>query len=106
VVPTWFSTDPQVRSLASASLLVVALQQPLAGIVFVLDGVLLGASDNRYLAGSQLAALAAFLPCALLVVHAADTSVVQLWWALTVFMVVRAAAFAWRIRGQGWLETA
>lgn len=104
VVPTLFGEDPTVHAMVAAALVVVALQQPLAGVVFVLDGVLLGAGDARYLAWSQLAALVAFAPAAWWVLGA-DGTVTDLWWALTVFMAVRAGAFAWRVRGDAWLVT-
>ena len=51
-LPSLFSGDPWVRSLIAASLVVAALQQPLASPVFVLDGVLIGAGDGRWLAGA------------------------------------------------------
>jgi Na+-driven multidrug efflux pump len=31
--------------------------------------------------------------------------VTALWWALTVFMLARAGAFLWRVRGNDWLVT-
>jgi putative MATE family efflux protein len=103
-LPTLFGDDPAVQAMISAALVVVALQQPLAGVVFVLDGVLLGAGDATYLAWAQLAALVAFAP-AVWVVWRADGSVTDLWMALTVFMLVRAGAFLARIRGTAWLVT-
>ena len=39
-------------------LLVAAAGQPIAGVVFVLDGVLIGAGDGTYLAWAGLAVLA------------------------------------------------
>ncbi len=41
-------------------LLIVVAQQPAAGVVFVLDGVLIGAGDQDYLALAGLATLAVF----------------------------------------------
>ena len=58
--------------------------------MFVLDGVLIGAGDGRWLAGAGLVMLVAFLPAAWLVLDR-DLGVVGLWWALTWFMVVRGA---------------
>ncbi len=101
-LPGWFGDDPAVAAMVSSALVVVALQQPLAGVVFVLDGVLLGAGDARYLVKAQLLALAGFAPAALLVLAVGGT-VTQLWLALVVFMACRAAAFLWRVRGSDWL---
>ena len=104
LVPALFGDDPLVQSMVAAALVVVALQQPLAGVVFVLDGVLLGAGDATYLAWAQVAALAAFVPAAWWVLEV-DGSVTDIWWALTVFMLVRAGAFTARVRGGAWLVT-
>jgi len=93
-----------VRGLIASSLVVVALMQPLASPVFVLDGVLIGAGDGRWLAGAGLVMLAAFVPAAWLVL-AQDLGVVALWWAITWFMVVRGALLAWRSRTDHWLRT-
>lgn len=103
-LPALFSDDPHVRMLTTSALLVVAINQPLAGYVFVLDGVLIGAGDARFLAAAQALALLAFIPLALWVANH-DGGVVALWWALTVFMVVRAIAFGRRIAGERWLVT-
>jgi putative MATE family efflux protein len=65
-----FSPEPEVQSALVAVLVVVALTQPLAGWVFVLDGVLIGAGDGRYLAVAGLWTLVAFLPLAGLVLVA------------------------------------
>ena len=62
-----FTSDPDVLDLLVPVLLVAALAQPLAGIVFVLDGVLIGAGDAVYLAWAQLATLLLFAPAAWLV---------------------------------------
>lgn len=103
-VPGLFGDDPAVHAMVASALLVVAAQQPLAGVVFVLDGVLLGAGDATYLAWAQTAAFVAFLPAAAWVLHV-HGDVTALWLALTVFMLVRAATFVGRIRGRAWLVT-
>jgi putative MATE family efflux protein len=103
-LPSVFSHDAVVRGLIASSLVIVAIMQPLAGPVFVLDGVLIGAGDGRWLAGAGLVMLVAFVPAAYLVL-ARDLGVVGLWWALTWFMVVRGLLLAWRSRGDAWLRT-
>jgi Na+-driven multidrug efflux pump len=102
--PGLFGDDPIVQAMVASALVVVALQQPLAGVVFVLDGVLLGAGDARFLVWAQALALAAFAPAAWWVLRN-QGSVTELWWALTVFMLARAGAFLWRVRGNDWLVT-
>ena len=58
LLPTVFSAAPDVRRLLPAVLLIAAAQQPVAGVVFVLDGVLIGAGDQDYLALAGLVAAA------------------------------------------------
>ena len=65
VLPPLFTPDPAVQQALAAALVVVALAQPLSGLVFVLDGVLIGAGDGRWLAGAQLAVLVVYLPLVL-----------------------------------------
>lgn len=108
VVPLAFSTDPQVHAALGAALLVVALGQPVSGIAFVLDGVLIGAGDARWLAWAQTVFLLAYLPLAL-AVRALDqvgvAGLVWLWLAYTAWMTVRAAGLTWRSRQDAWMVT-
>jgi Na+-driven multidrug efflux pump len=101
-LPGWYGDDAQVALLISSALLVLALLQPLSGIVFALDGVLIGAGDTRWLAWAQIAVLIAFLPAAWLVL-ANSWSLDALWWALGWFLLVRAILLVWRARGSSWL---
>lgn len=101
VVPL-FSPDADVQRLLAAVLLVAALNQPIAGIVFVLDGVLIGAGDGRYLAWAGVVNLVAYAPMALAVGWLGG-SLTALWWAFTGFMLVRMGTLLWRERGDAWL---
>jgi putative MATE family efflux protein len=102
VLPALFTTDPAVRSALAGALLVVAVQQPLCGLVFVLDGVLIGAGDGRWLAGAAVAQLVLYLPVALLV-RAGGAGAVLLWWGLGAFMLCRGLLLAWRASGDAWV---
>ncbi|MFD5432428.1 MATE family efflux transporter [Kitasatospora sp. NPDC127067] len=99
-----FTPDPAVRAQLDTALLLLALTQPVAGLVFVLDGVLMGAGDGPYLAWAGLATLAVFVPVAL-AVPATGTGLAGLWWAMNLFMLLRAGFLAWRARGGKWLVT-
>jgi putative MATE family efflux protein len=101
VLAPLFSTDAAVQGSLAGALLVVGLQQPLSGFVFVLDGVLIGAGDGRWLAGAALAQLVVYLPV-VLAVRAGSVSASGLWWGFGVFMLVRAVMLAWRARGPQW----
>jgi Na+-driven multidrug efflux pump len=99
-----FTTDADVRALLSSVLVVAALFQPVCGVVFALDGVLIGAGDGRYLAWAGVATAAVFLPLAGLVL-VADAGLVALWWAFNAFLVARLVTLVPRWRGEAWLVT-
>lgn len=99
-----FTDDSAVRDVLLPALLVVALSQPISGVVFVLDGVLMGAGDGPYLAWAMLLTLAVFAPIALLV-PSLGGGLTALWGAMTVMMTVRMATLWWRTRSGRWLVT-
>jgi MATE family, multidrug efflux pump len=103
-----FTSDPQVRTLLIVALLVVALLQPVAGWVFVLDGVLIGAGDGRYLALASVISVGLFLPAAFAVTLlglSGTTGVVALWAAIGVWLLARLATLVYRERSGAWLVT-
>lgn len=98
-----FTGDEQVQDLLTGVLLVAAAAQPVAGIVFVLDGVLIGAGDGRYLAWVGLPVLAVFAPAAGLAVAWGGT-LVWLWVAFVVaFMGGRCLVLVLRERTEHWM---
>jgi putative MATE family efflux protein len=100
-----FTSDDAVSDLLVPVLLVAALGQPVAGVVFVLDGVLIGAGDGRYLARAGLVTLVAYAPVALLLA-AYSAGLVAIWVAFcTVFMGARLVVLVRRARGDAWLVT-
>ena len=99
-----FTEDAAVRTLLVQVLLVAAVAQPVCGVVFALDGVLIGAGDGPYLAKAGVVTLLAFAPLALLVL-ALDGGLVWLWWAFDGYLVARLLTLVPRWRGQAWLVT-
>ncbi|MEU0830609.1 MATE family efflux transporter [Streptomyces sp. NPDC005969] len=99
-----FTGDQDVQSTLLPALLVVALCQPIAGVVFVLDGVLMGAGDGRYLAWAMLITLAVFAPVALLV-PTYGGGLNALWWAMALMMTVRMVTLWLRTRSGKWIVT-
>ncbi len=99
-----FSGDPGVRDAALPALVMVALSQPVCGIVFVLDGVLMGAGDGPYLARAMLLTLAVFTPAALLV-PVLGGGLTALWGAMTLMMTVRMLTLWLRSRSGRWIVT-
>ncbi|MFB6984894.1 MATE family efflux transporter [Streptomyces sp. NPDC056304] len=98
-----FTDDQSVQGTLLPALLVVALSQPIAGVVFVLDGVLMGAGDGRYLAWAMLVTLAVFAPVALLVPSFGGLT--ALWWAMALMMAVRMMTLWLRTRSGKWIVT-
>lgn len=101
VVPL-FTPDADVQAALSSVLLIVAVHQPVAGVVFVLDGVLIGAGDGRYLAWAGVTNLVAFVPMAFAVLWLGG-GLAWLWWAFVAFMVVRMCTLLARERSDRWL---
>nr|WP_181811219.1 MATE family efflux transporter [Streptomyces ipomoeae] len=99
-----FTDDPVVQKAALPALLVVALAQPISGIVFVLDGVLMGAGDGPYLAWAMLVTLAVFVPTALLV-PTLGGGLTALWSAMTLMMATRMLTLWLRSRSGRWIVT-
>ena len=100
-----FTSDGAVIGELTPALLVVAVTQPIAGVVFVLDGVLMGAGDGPYLAGAMLVTLAVFAPAALLV-PVVGGGLTALWWAIAgVMMGARLVTLWLRARSGRWVVT-
>ncbi|MET9935380.1 MULTISPECIES: MATE family efflux transporter [unclassified Streptomyces] len=99
-----FTGDTVVRDTLFPALLVVAVSQPIAGVVFVLDGVLMGAGDGPYLARAMLLTLAVFAPVALLV-PVLGGGLTAVWWAMTLMMTVRMLTLWFRARSGRWIVT-
>ncbi|MFE1249163.1 MATE family efflux transporter [Streptomyces sp. NPDC058766] len=99
-----FTSDPAVTDVALPALVIVALSQPISGIVFTLDGVLMGAGDGPYLAWAMLIVLAVFTPVALLV-PGMGGGLTALWGAMTLMMTVRMLTLWLRARSGRWIVT-
>ncbi|MEV6167747.1 MATE family efflux transporter [Streptomyces sp. NPDC051954] len=99
-----FTSDSAVTDVALPALLMVALCQPICGIVFVLDGVLMGAGDGPYLARAMVLTLVVFTPVALLV-PVLGGGLTALWAAMTLMMAVRMLTLWLRTRSGRWIVT-
>lgn len=106
VIPLLFTSDDGVRHAATTGLLVLAATQPICGLVFVLDGVLIGAEDARYLALTGLLNLAAYAPFLVLVasLKLPGEPVLWIWLAFAVYLVARAVTLSWRVRDERWMR--
>jgi len=102
-----FTGDPSIAALVQPALLILAVAQPIAGVVFVLDGVLMGANDARYLAIAGGLNLLPFLP-ALWVIAATgvDDTAGLVWLSVAffgVYLLARLATLGWRVRSGRWV---
>jgi putative MATE family efflux protein len=104
VLPRAFTGDTAVLEETALLWPLFALMQPFNGAVFALDGILIGAGDGPYLAGSMVVA---FLVCATLLLAAlvGDWGIRGVWSALVVLILVRLAAMTARFRRGRWLVT-
>ncbi|MPZ28089.1 MAG: MATE family efflux transporter [Micromonosporaceae bacterium] len=103
VLPRLFTPDPLVHAQAMLAWPWFAAILPLAGVVFALDGVLIGAGDVRYLRNLTLVAtLGGFLP-AIWTAYALQLGLGGIWAGLTLFVVVRLVAQLGRMRSGGWI---
>jgi putative MATE family efflux protein len=106
VLPPLFTDDPAVLAQAAVVWWFLALMQPLAGVVFALDGVLMGAGDVAYLRTVTLgSALLGFVPLSLLSGWL-DWGLAGVWTGLTLFIVLRLVAVGVRVAGNRWLTAA
>jgi Na+-driven multidrug efflux pump len=103
-LPSVFTQDDAVRGLAVFLLLLTAAVQPVNGIVFSLDGILIGAGDLRYLAWAMLAASAVLVSSGVAVL-ALDAGIGWLWAGLLAWMLTRLVLLSWRFSGGRWLVT-
>jgi putative MATE family efflux protein len=103
VLPRLFSPDPQVHEQALLAWPWFAAMLPAAGVVFALDGVLIGAGDVRYLRNLTLVAtLGGFLP-AIWLAYVLQLGLGGIWAGLTLFVVIRLVAQAARMRSGRWV---
>lgn len=99
-----FTDDRSVIPVVATSLLWVGAMQPLNGAAFALDGVLVGAGDQRFLARAMLTSLAVLVAGGSLLL-ANDTPLWGLWLTITIFMASRVVMLGRRLRSRAWERT-
>lgn len=98
-----FTSDPDILTALPLILLLMAAGIPLAGYVFVLDGVLIGAGDARYLAVTGLVNIAMYLPL-LWAVSELSAGLAWLWLAFGIgYIGARALTLGLRARSDRWI---
>jgi putative MATE family efflux protein len=105
VLPRLFSADPKVYAQAMRAWPWFVAMQPLAGVVFALDGVLIGAGDIRYLRDlTALAGLCGFLPMIWLA-YGLRLGLGGIWAGLALFITARLVGMLLRMRSGRWAVT-
>ena len=103
VIPRLFTSSPAVLHQAHVLWPWFVVMLPAAGIVFGLDGVLIGAGDVAFLRTITIvAALGAFVPLTLAASHW-DWGIGGVWAGLTAFIMVRLVGMVWRARTDRWV---
>ncbi|WP_460796156.1 MATE family efflux transporter [Microbacterium sp. GXF0217] len=107
VIGLAFTGDAALAALIQPALIVLAIAQPIAGVVFVLDGVLMGAGDARYLAIAGGLNLVPFLPALWLIAATGVDGIAGVTWLSVAFfgmyLCARLATLGWRVRTGRWL---
>jgi putative MATE family efflux protein len=101
VIPRAFTSDPAVLAQAEKLWPFFVVMQPLAGAVFALDGILIGASDTQFLMWSMLAASAVYIVIAALALRL-GWGIVGVWAGLDVLIGTRLVLLGARFRGGRW----
>ncbi|NMD61755.1 MATE family efflux transporter [Rhodococcus sp. ACPA4] len=105
VIPQLFTADDEVLAQMSIAWWFFVAIMPVAGVVFALDGVLLGAGDVTFMRNATMAcAVVGFLP-AIWMSLAFDWGLAGIWAGLTVFVVLRMIAVSWRALSGKWAVT-
>ncbi|MDH6244943.1 putative MATE family efflux protein [Mycobacterium sp. OTB74] len=106
VLPALFTTDQVVQAKIGVPWWFMVAQLPIAGIVFALDGVLLGAGDAAFMRTATLiSALVGFLPLIWLSL-VFGWGLAGIWSGLSTFLVLRLAFVGWRALSGRWAAPA
>jgi MATE family multidrug resistance protein len=94
-VAGWFTADPETRDAIESAFTILVLMQPVAAIVFVWDGVFIGAGDFGFLAIAMVVSSAIAVGLLGLVLPL-DWGLDGVWWSLGALLWLRGLTLAWR----------
>lgn len=104
VVPRLFTSDGSVLEVISGPWWVMSFLVLAGGILFALDGVLLGASDAAFLRTLTVAAvLLGFVPGVWLA-YAFELGLSGVWGGIAVFILIRTIGVVWRFYSMKWAQ--
>lgn len=105
VLPYAFSSDSEVLSQTNYIWMWMVVLMPVAGVVFALDGVLIGAGDLAFMRNMTVAAAVfGWLPFTWATPFF-GWGLSGIWAGLAAFMIIRLLAILWRLRGGHWAVT-
>lgn len=96
-----FSNDPEVVALTTFLLVHVGLMAPLGGVAFALDGILIGAGDQAFLA-KAMAVAATVTVTAMTTARFLDLGIGWLWVTIWILILLRSALSVIRFIGTSW----
>ena len=103
LIPLAFTSDPAVLDQAHVLWPWLVGMMPFCGVVFALDGVLIGAGDNAFMRNITLiAAVFGYIPLAVCAL-ALGWGLGGVWAGLATFIVLRFIGMTWRVRSGRWL---
>ncbi|MBZ8178017.1 MATE family efflux transporter [Corynebacterium poyangense] len=103
-IPALFTPDNEVRAALAGPWWLLVIMVLLGGIVFALDGILLGAADANYLRTISIASvLCGFFP-AVILAQIFHTGLLGIWFGLVLFILIRLGAVAWRFHSMRWVS--
>ncbi len=102
VIPRIFTQDPVVLDTIASPWWIMVVMIVLGGVVFAIDGVLLGASDAVFLRNASIfAVLCGFLP-GVWISYLMDGGLTGVWCGLLAFISLRLVAVVWRFQSMRW----
>lgn len=104
VLPLLFTSDAAARDQLDLVWPWLVVMLPVAGVVYALDGVLLGAGDLRFTRDMAVVSALSWLPFIWLTL-AFGWGLTGIWAGLAVYMLVRLALILWRMRSGAWVVT-
>jgi putative MATE family efflux protein len=105
VLPGLFTDDPSVLAAIGIPWWFMVAQLPFAGVVFALDGVLLGAGDAAFMrSATVVSALVGFLPLIWLSL-VFGWGLAGIWSGLSMFILLRLLFVGWRAVSGRWAVT-
>ncbi|APT92342.1 multidrug transporter MatE [Corynebacterium phocae] len=105
VIPSFFTSSSEVLAAMSAPWWVMVVMVIAGGVVFALDGVLLGAGDAAFLRTLTIVSVVAgYLP-GVWIAFVADLGLTGVWCGLLAFILLRTAGVVYRFKSMKWAQS-